>query len=197
VTEPEPTPPSFVPYVAGPVAPGGEPLQDVRAAMPPSSTSTASRSRPLLLAASGLVAGLILGAGATYAAVAGNAGNSTPAAAAAPATSTVYVTVTVAAPTTATTTTAAPATTSPAPPPPPPTPTIQEGTWTVGEDFPPGTYKTSNAPESCYWGIYKSGQNQDLNSIISNHNGGGNLRVTLKAGQDFTTERCGTWTKVG
>jgi hypothetical protein len=86
---------------------------------------------------------------------------------------------------------------SPPPPPPPPPPTIVDGTWTVGEDFPVGNYQTIGAASNCYWAIYKSGTNQDLGSIVNNHFGGGNLRVTLKRGQDFETKRCGTWKKVG
>jgi hypothetical protein len=82
-----------------------------------------------------------------------------------------------------------------APPPPPPAATIATGTWTVGEDFPAGTYKTTGAGEDCYWKISKGGSNGS--DIIENHVGGGNLRVTLKASQEFTSERCGLWTKVG
>lgn len=78
----------------------------------------------------------------------------------------------------------------------PKAPTITDGTWTVGEDFPAGTYKTAGSTGSCYWAIYTSGKNQSFDSLIDNHSGGGNLRVTLKAGQDFETKRCGTWTKV-
>jgi hypothetical protein len=87
-----------------------------------------------------------------------------------------------------------------APPPAPTTkavpavPTITDGTWTVGEDFPAGTYKTVGAGSTCYWAITKSGTNGS--DIVDNHIGGGNLRVTLKAGQDFETDRCGTWAKV-
>lgn len=85
--------------------------------------------------------------------------------------------------------------TTPAPPPAPAKPTIEEGTWTVGEDFPAGTYRTQEvADETCYWGIYKSGTNGS--KIIDNHLGGGKLRVTLKKGQDFESTRCGTWEKV-
>lgn len=71
---------------------------------------------------------------------------------------------------------------------------IDDGTWTVGEDIPAGTYKTTGSGETCYWSITKSGSNGD--DIINNHIGGGNLRVTLKKGQDFETARCGTWTKI-
>jgi hypothetical protein len=72
--------------------------------------------------------------------------------------------------------------------------TITDGTWTVAEDFPAGTYKTTGSGADCYWSITKSGSNGD--DIINNHIGGGNLRVTLKKGQDFETDRCGTWTKI-
>ena len=73
--------------------------------------------------------------------------------------------------------------------------TIEEGTWTVGEDFPAGTYKLQTAVTStCYWGIYKSGTNQGTiieNDIVT----GGRPTVTLKRGQDFESS-CGTWVKV-
>jgi hypothetical protein len=72
--------------------------------------------------------------------------------------------------------------------------TIEEGTYTVGVDIQPGTYRAVGAGSNCYWAITKSGSNGS--DIIDNHIGAGNLTVTLKAGQDFTSERCGTWSKV-
>lgn len=75
-----------------------------------------------------------------------------------------------------------------------PATTITDGTWTVGADIVAGTYKTTGAGGDCYWAILKTGSNGA--DIVNNHVGGGNLRVTLKAGQDFETERCGTWQKV-
>ena len=76
-------------------------------------------------------------------------------------------------------------------------PTIDDGTWTVGIDFAAGKYRTTaTVGSSCYWGIYKSGTNGD--EIIANDiPGGGRPTVTLKAGQDFKTQRCGTWEKIG
>jgi hypothetical protein len=71
--------------------------------------------------------------------------------------------------------------------------TIEEGTYSVGVDIQPGTYRAVGAGSDCYWAITKSGTNGS--DIIDNHLGGGNLTVTLKAGQDFTSNRCGTWTK--
>lgn len=73
--------------------------------------------------------------------------------------------------------------------------TIKEGTWTVGVDIEPGTYRTTEAvTSSCYWGIYRTGSNgSDIidNDIVS----GGRPSVSLSAGQDFETTRCGDWVK--
>lgn len=68
---------------------------------------------------------------------------------------------------------------------------VDDGTWSVGPDIPAGIYKTVGAGSSCYWAIYKSGTNHE--DIVSNDLGGGNLRVTLKSGQDFRTSDCGVW----
>ncbi|HET7415313.1 MAG TPA: hypothetical protein VFI97_06410 [Arthrobacter sp.] len=72
---------------------------------------------------------------------------------------------------------------------------ISEGTWTVGVDIEPGTYRTTdNVRSSCYWAILVSGTNGD--DIITNDiPGGGRPTVNLSEGQDFTTNRCGTWAK--
>jgi hypothetical protein len=73
--------------------------------------------------------------------------------------------------------------------------TIKQGTWTVGVDIEPGTYRTT-APVAgeCYWAIYTSGTNKDdiiQNDIVK----GGQPTVTLAAGQDFETNRCGDWVR--
>lgn len=91
---------------------------------------------------------------------------------------------------------------SPAAPPPAagPATAIDDGTYTVGagpDNIAAGTYKVTGADKKCYWAIYKSGQNQDFSAMVNNHLGGGNLSVTLKAGQDFETKRCGTWKRAG
>lgn len=70
---------------------------------------------------------------------------------------------------------------------------IDDGTWTIGEDFPPGRYLATGTSSTCYWEIDKSGTNGD--DVIKNGFGPGNLRVTLKAGQDFRSQYCGTWVK--
>lgn len=73
--------------------------------------------------------------------------------------------------------------------------TIKEGTWTVGVDIEAGTYRVNaDVSSSCYWGIYRTGSNgSDIidNDIVS----GGRPSVTLSAGQDFNTSRCGSWSK--
>jgi hypothetical protein len=73
--------------------------------------------------------------------------------------------------------------------------TVGDGTWTVGSDIEPGTYRTAAAVGStCYWGIYRSGSNGG--DIIENDiPGGGRPVVTLSAGQDFNSTRCGKWEK--
>ncbi|WP_075012329.1 hypothetical protein [Geodermatophilus obscurus] len=72
---------------------------------------------------------------------------------------------------------------------------IGEGTWTVGVDVQPGTYRTSSAVlGQCYWGIYRSGTNgSDIidNNIVT----GGFPTVQLREGQDFTNRDCGTFVK--
>jgi hypothetical protein len=71
---------------------------------------------------------------------------------------------------------------------------IDNGTWTVGVDIEPGSYRTAEAvTSSCYWAIYRSGSNGgDIieNDIVE----GGFPSVTLKVGQDFRNS-CGVWLK--
>lgn len=73
--------------------------------------------------------------------------------------------------------------------------TITDGTWVVGVDIEAGSYKAnSSVGSSCYWAILASGTNGD--DIINNDLPGGGLpSVTLTAGQDFKSSRCGSWTK--
>jgi hypothetical protein len=73
--------------------------------------------------------------------------------------------------------------------------TITEGVWVVGTDVQPGHYRTTAAVSGgCYWMITKSGTNGS--DIIQNGlPTGGYPTVTLSAGQDFTTQDCGSWVK--
>jgi hypothetical protein len=72
---------------------------------------------------------------------------------------------------------------------------VGEGTWTVGRDVAPGTYRTSEPVNGdCYWEITRSGTNGS--SIIENDIVvGGFPTVQLSEGQDFTNNRCGTFVK--
>jgi hypothetical protein len=87
----------------------------------------------------------------------------------------------------------APPTTKAAPPPAPAVIVIPDGTWTIGEDYPAGTYRALAVPGTCYWEITKSGTNGA--DLLANGDGPGNLRVVLKAGQDFNSRECGSWVK--
>lgn len=73
--------------------------------------------------------------------------------------------------------------------------TIAEGTWAVGVDIQPGTYRTKEAVSgTCYWEINSDPNGSDIveNDIVS----GGRPTVTLKGGQFFKTSRCGEWIRV-
>lgn len=73
--------------------------------------------------------------------------------------------------------------------------TIGDGTWTVGKDVAPGTYRAAaDVGSSCYWGIYATGSNGS-NIIDNDLPGGGRPSVSLAEGQDFKSSRCGKWEK--
>ncbi|MDY0910894.1 hypothetical protein [Microbacterium sp. CFBP9034] len=71
-----------------------------------------------------------------------------------------------------------------------------DGGYIVGVSIEPGRYRTTTATSSCYWGVYASGTNKD--DIVANDFGtAGTAEVTLSIGQDFESDSCGEWTKVG
>ncbi|MBO1268698.1 hypothetical protein [Arthrobacter cavernae] len=73
--------------------------------------------------------------------------------------------------------------------------TVGDGTWTVGTDITPGTYRAAaDVGSGCYWGIYASGSNGS-NIIDNDLPGGGRPTVALSVGQDFKSSRCGKWEK--
>lgn len=73
--------------------------------------------------------------------------------------------------------------------------TIPEGTWTVGKDIQPGTYRAAQAVgKDCFWRIVKSGTN-GADILAADIPGGGRPSVTLEVGQDFVSSSCGTWVK--
>jgi hypothetical protein len=62
---------------------------------------------------------------------------------------------------------------------------------------PAGAYKVTSAvdPDAmCYWKISQTGKPDNIidNDIVK----GGRPTVTVKRGQDFTTNDCGTWAQV-
>jgi len=94
---------------------------------------------------------------------------------------------------TVTVTVTAPA--APAAPPPGPVASVGDGVYVVGQDMQPGTYRVSAAvTDGCYWAITKSGSN-GADIVQNDLPKGGFPQVTVKAGQDFDSERCGTWVK--
>lgn len=155
-------------------------------------TTPAKKRRPWLVPTIAGVLGLLFGVGI------GGAGKSTATTSTASPTVTVTKTVTSDAPakaaatvtvtpTLTVTVTAAPA---------PPKVAMSDGVYVVGADLQPGTYRTVEPVSNCYWEITKSGTNGG--DIIANDNvDGGRPTVTLKAGQDFKSSRCGDWTKTG
>ena len=143
----------------------------------------ASRRKPptagrLALFAAGVVVGGFVGFGIG----AGSSSDSTATAAVATPTATRTVTVTP----------KAQATRKPKPLPSPIT--VEDGVWTVGEDIKAGTYKLAEpvTGHTCYWTIYRSGSNQS-HIIQIDAVQGGRPTVTLRAGQDFDSQTCGTW----
>ncbi len=98
-------------------------------------------------------------------------------------------------PTTATTlppTTRAPTTTVP----PGPKTEFGPGSYRVGIDIEPGTYRSTAASTNCYWKRLSNFTGQD--DILANYLSASPTTVTILASdKGFETRNCGTWTKVG
>lgn len=75
--------------------------------------------------------------------------------------------------------------------------TLEDGTtYTVGLTMKAGTYRADSTSSTCYWEITRSGSNYD--DIVNNDLGAqGAITVTVRKGEDFTSNRCGNWSKVG
>jgi len=70
-----------------------------------------------------------------------------------------------------------------------------EGTFLVGADVQPGTYRGGGS--GCYWARL-SGTSGGFNDIITNGNVEGPTVVTIAASDKaFETSGCGTWKKIG
>ncbi|MFC8514317.1 hypothetical protein [Streptomyces sp. NPDC057257] len=76
-----------------------------------------------------------------------------------------------------------------------------DGTFVVGKDIKPGTYRT-DGPQGglitdCYWARLSS-TSGDVNDIIANESTKGQTTVTISpSDKAFTTNGCKTWEKVG
>jgi hypothetical protein len=74
--------------------------------------------------------------------------------------------------------------------------TFGSGTYQVGADIEPGTYRTDGG-SFCYWARL-SGGGGTLDDIIANNNVEGPATVTIDASDwGFENRGCGKWTKVG
>lgn len=70
------------------------------------------------------------------------------------------------------------------------------GSWLVGEDIAAGQYKTAEqVGEGCYWEITAGPNGQDIVANEFVGQSGGIERVTLRKGQQFSSNDCGDWVK--
>ncbi|HVW41261.1 MAG TPA: hypothetical protein VHC18_07920 [Amycolatopsis sp.] len=82
-------------------------------------------------------------------------------------------------------------------PPPGPASTIDEGTYVVGVDIKPGTYRTGGPTRStCYWFRLKD-TSGELSAVIASDGTRGPATVTIKpSDRAFKTSGCMTWIKM-
>jgi hypothetical protein len=70
-----------------------------------------------------------------------------------------------------------------------------DGTYIVGTDIAPGTWRSAGS-EGCYWARL-SGFGGGIEGIIANDNASGSAVVTISpTDKGFTSRRCGMWTRV-
>lgn len=73
-----------------------------------------------------------------------------------------------------------------------PATTFGDGTYRVGKEIRPGTYKAAGGG-GCYWERMRDFKGE-LGSILANENPSGSTTVTIKASDaGFKTDGCGTW----
>ncbi|MGW3492510.1 hypothetical protein [Streptomyces sp. NPDC001020] len=71
-----------------------------------------------------------------------------------------------------------------------------EGSYVVGKDIKPGTYRTADNSDNCYWERAKDASGE-FESIIANDNVTGTSYVTIKASDKlFKTNGCKDWQTV-
>lgn len=77
-----------------------------------------------------------------------------------------------------------------------PTAPFEQGTYIVNKDIAPGTWQSSGG-DGCYWARLR-GFSGSLHDIIANDNTNDAAIVQIApTDAGFSSERCGTWTKVG
>jgi zinc-ribbon domain len=75
-------------------------------------------------------------------------------------------------------------------------PSFGDGTYQVGTDIQPGTYRTREGSPNCYWERLRDFTG-GFNSIIANGNTNAPTIVTIKpTDAGFQSLDCGTWTKL-
>ncbi|MFJ8668278.1 hypothetical protein [Streptomyces sp. NPDC093600] len=76
-----------------------------------------------------------------------------------------------------------------------------EGTFLVGEEIEPGTYRSAGGADesfpSCYWARLR-GTTGNPDEVIANHASKGQTTVTILASdRAFLTQGCKPWSKIG
>ena len=75
--------------------------------------------------------------------------------------------------------------------------TFGEGTYLVGPEISPGTYRNSDSSGGCYWARL-SGFGGALKDIITNEFSYEAQIVSISPDDaGFETSRCGIWTRIG
>jgi len=76
-----------------------------------------------------------------------------------------------------------------------PNPHFSDGTYEVGKEIQPGTYRTRKASSGCYYARL-SGFGNAIGDIVTNENTDAPTIVTVEAtDKGFTSKRCGVWTQ--
>jgi hypothetical protein len=76
-----------------------------------------------------------------------------------------------------------------------PTDPFKDGTYQVGVDIAPGTWR-ADATSTCYWARLRN-FGGGLDGIIANGNDPGPVVTISASDKGFRSSRCGTWTKIG
>lgn len=76
-----------------------------------------------------------------------------------------------------------------------PATTFEDGTWVVGADIAPGTYRSNGAGEFCYWERL-NGFSGEFDDIIANNNGVTTVEIS-DTDTGFASTDCGNWTPMG